>query len=161
MGEASSTKRHQGDIVSPEKRSRMMATVKQKDTRAELAVRRILKSLGIHYRIRNRDLPGSPDIANRSRGWAIFVNGCFWHGHRNCPRTKGGRVSRVPVSNRSFWEEKLVANRKRDARKCRQLRQAGFKVVIIWECQLSEPERLGKRLSSTLSGGIRARKTKR
>ena len=73
-----------GDIVSAETRSQMMRAVGQKATRPELQVRRLLRELGVGYRVVNRDLPGSPDVANRRRRWAIFVNGCFWHGHRNC-----------------------------------------------------------------------------
>lgn len=138
---------HDGDIVEPSVRSRMMSAVKQKDTDAEIRVRKTLRELGISYRVRNRDLPGSPDIANRRRRWAIFVNGCFWHGHRNCPKTKAKRTSRIPASNKIFWAEKIAANRRRDARKCRQLRALGFKVLIIWECQLSTPHAIFRRLS--------------
>src|SRR5437763_1873879 len=72
------------DIVNAKTRSRMMRAVGQEDTKAELRVRRLLHALGIRYRVRNRDLPGSPDIANRRSRWVIFVNGCFWHGHKNC-----------------------------------------------------------------------------
>ena len=143
------------DIVSPAVRSRMMRAVGQKDTKPELAVRRILRDLGLHYRVRNRDLPGSPDIANRKRRWAIFVNGCFWHGHRNCPKTKGGAGSRVPASNREYWAEKMAANRSRDARKCRELRKVGFRVFVIWECELRNPARLERRLSKLASSAAR------
>lgn len=135
------------DIVSAQTRSRMMRAVKQRDTSPEMAVRRILTDLGIHYRVQNRDLPGSPDIANRSRKWAIFVNGCFWHGHKNCAKTKGGKGSRVPVQNRGYWSEKFAENRQRDARKCRQLRQSGYKVLLVWECELADSRMLTERLS--------------
>lgn len=139
-----------GDIVSEQVRSRMMAAVGQRDTKPELLVRSLLRELGVSYRVQNRDLPGSPDIANRSRGWAIFVNGCFWHGHKNCPRLKTGGESRVPVQNRPYWAEKLKANRVRDARKCRQLRRLGLRVLIVWECELRDVETLASRLSSFL-----------
>ncbi len=134
------------DIVSPDKRSEMMRAVAQQGTPPEMAVRGILRGLGVGYRIHNRDLPGSPDIANRSRRWAVFVNGCFWHGHKNCEKTKGGRTSRIPRKNAGFWQEKLVANRRRDARKCRELRRQGFDVLIVWECQLRAPEPVRERL---------------
>jgi DNA mismatch endonuclease, patch repair protein len=121
------------DIVTQTKRSQMMTAVRQQDTAPELAVRRILSSLRIRYRVSNRDLPGSPDVANRSRKWAIFVNGCFWHGHKNCPKTKSGPGEfRVPRSNRIFWREKLKANRSRDARAMRELRARGFSVILVW-----------------------------
>ena len=124
------------DIVSPACRSRMMKSVKQRHTAPELIVRQTLRQLGVAYRVHNRSLPGSPDIANRSRKWAIFVNGCFWHGHRNCPKTVSGRAGRIPESNRLFWQTKLVANRRRDAQKILELRSLGFRVKVIWECQL-------------------------
>jgi DNA mismatch endonuclease, patch repair protein len=134
------------DIVSPQIRSRMMAAVGQKDTRTEMAVRRILHALGIRYRIRNRDLPGSPDIANRAGRWAVFVNGCFWHGHKNCRKTKSTSSARVPKTRADFWSEKLVANRARDAKRCRELRRMGYRVMIVWECNLALAEELGLRL---------------
>ena len=147
-----------GDIVSPQTRSRMMAAVRQQDTRAELAVRGILHALGIRYRIRNRDLPGSPDVANRSSGWAIFVNGCFWHGHKNCTKTKSTKGARVPKTRADFWFGKLAANRRRDARHCRELRQMGYRVLIVWECDLFHAEGLGSRLRKFCAKAKRCRK---
>src|ERR1035441_5333962 len=101
------------DVVSITKRSEMMRSVRQTGTRPELAVRRLLRTLGLKYRVRNRDLPGSPDIANRRRKWAIFVNGCFWHGHKNCPKTKSGTGPRVPVGNQPFWRENRARSEER------------------------------------------------
>jgi len=138
------------DTVAPEVRSRIMRAVKQRDTSAELSVRRILRGLGLHYRVFNRDLPGSPDIANRRRRWAVFVNGCFWHGHKNCRKTKSCRKERIPASNREYWGPKIAENRLRDARKCRQLRAAGFKVVIVWECKLRDQDSVAARLGRCL-----------
>ena len=138
------------DVISKEVRSMIMRAVGQRDTSAELAVRRLLTSLGFRYRVRNRDLPGSPDLANRAKNWVLFVNGCFWHGHKHCVKTKSGRVPRLPSSNRGYWKPKILDNRKRDARKCRELRARGFTVAVVWECQLSDPERLGLRLSNRL-----------
>lgn len=139
------------DIVSKEKRSSMMSAVAQKDTPPERAVRRILRALGHHYRVRNSDLPGSPDIANRSRRWAVFVHGCFWHGHKNCPKTKSGSGFRIPKSNAEFWREKLVANRLRDARAIRELREREFTVILVWECELREPQAVADRLARVLT----------
>jgi DNA mismatch endonuclease, patch repair protein len=139
-----------GDVVSPEVRSRIMKSVGQRNTRAEREVGVILRGIGVSYRLSNRDLPGSPDFANRRRRWAVFVNGCFWHGHKNCPKTKSGREPRVPEGNRGYWREKLTQNRVRDARKCRDLRRLGFRVVLVWECQLRDPCRVEERLTRLL-----------
>ena len=145
------TARKDADIVSREVRSRMMRAVGQRDTGPEIAVRRILRNLGIGYRVRNRDLPGSPDIANRKRCWAIFVHGCFWHGHQNCQKTKGGESGRIPKQNRAFWTEKIRANRKRDKRKESELRRAGYRVFVVWECALQNPEAVRRRLARLLA----------
>ena len=139
------------DIVSPATRSRMMKAVKQANTRAEIEVRELVTALGGRYRLRNRDLPGSPDLANRTKRWAVFVNGCFWHGHKNCSKTKGGAGSRIPRVRHHFWRNKLQDNRRRDARKCQELRHRGFRVVIVWECQLRNIAQLRRRLLRFLS----------
>jgi DNA mismatch endonuclease, patch repair protein len=138
------------DIVPPTVRSRIMKAVGQKNTRPEIALKSILKDLGISYRLHNRNLPGSPDFSNRSHGWVIFVNGCFWHGHKNCSKTKGGRGPRLPFNNREFWAAKFLDNRQRDARKCLELRRLGLKVLLIWECQLREPLLVAERITKTL-----------
>ena len=135
------------DIVSRRKRSEMMGAVGQKDTPPEMTVRAMLTALGYRYRVKNRNLPGSPDIANRSRRWAIFVHGCFWHGHKNCPKTKSAAGTfRVPKTNEAFWREKLEANRARDSRAIRELRRRKFEVLVIWECSLRDPEGVSGRL---------------
>ena len=128
----------------------MMRAVKTSNTRAELEVRKLVTALGVRYRLRNRDLPGSPDLANRTRRWVVFVNGCFWHGHKNCPKTRGGAGSRVPKVRHRFWRKKLQGNRRRDATKCRALRFLGFRGVIVWECQLRNIARLRDRLQKLL-----------
>lgn len=148
----------QFEIVDEPTRSRMMAAVRQTDTKPELAVRRLLRSLGVSYRIRNRDLPGSPDIANRSRRWAVFVNGCFWHGHKNCRKTKSTTSARVPKTRAEFWSRKLNANRARDARRCSELRQIGYRVLIVWECQLNQQEATWQRLNRFCMGRKKCRK---
>lgn len=139
--------RETGDVVSRKTRSRIMTAVAQSNTSVERAVRQILTTIGARYRLNVRALPGSPDIANQSKGWAVFVNGCFWHGHRNCPRLKSDRNERVPVANRGYWEEKLRANRSRDARKVRELRRLGLRVMLVWECELNDPASLLGRLA--------------
>ena len=115
-------------ILDPRTSSRL-GKIRQADTAPELIVRSILRGLGHQYRVRNRDLPGSPDIANRARRWAVFVHGCFWHRHHGCPRAT------TPRRNRSFWLEKFAMNRRRDSRVAKALREQNFRVLVIWECQ--------------------------
>lgn len=123
---------------SPE-RAALLARVKQKKTKPEETVARLLRDLGLAYRRNVRALSGSPDFANRSKGWAIFVNGCFWHHHTGCRRAT------VPKNNRAFWTEKFAANRRRDAAKIRALRALGLRVLVIWECEV---ETCGPRLAA-------------
>lgn len=113
-------------------RSELMARVRQRDTSAERAVRSIVHRLGHRYRTNARDLPGSPDLVNRRQGWAIFVHGCFWHGHQGCKKAT------VPKTRRDWWRRKLCENRQRDRRKARQLEALGFSVLTIWECEFQE-----------------------
>ena len=128
-------------LRTTKERSLRMAGVRQTATRPELVVRNILRSLGVHYVTRNRNLPGSPDIANRSRKFAIFVHGCFWHRHRNC------RMTTTPKRNRAFWESKFRMNIQRDRLAVHALRDLGFRVLIIWECQTRDSERLNSRIA--------------
>lgn len=126
-------------IVSPE-RSKLMARVRQSGTSAELAFRKIFNELGLHYRTKADDLPGTPDIVNRKRKWAIFVHGCFWHAHRGCKKSK------LPKSNRDFWKKKFDDNRRRDKDKIKQLEQKGFSVLVVWECELGNKEELKEKI---------------
>jgi len=143
-------RRRRERIVTDAATSRRMADVRQRDTTPELAVRRALTMLGLRYRVRNRDLPGSPDIANRTRKWAVFVHGCFWHRHPGCVR------STTPKRNRAFWKKKFEANVERDARAVAALRERGFRVVTVWECETEvDPARL-VRLLRHCFGGRRA-----
>lgn len=141
------------DSVSNAVRSRMMAAVRQQDTAPEMSVRAILRSLGATYRINNRDLPGSPDVANRKRKWAVFVNGCYWHGHKRCKKTKGGATFRVPVTNAAFWRDKFIANRKRDASSIKSLRRLGYTVILVWECELLSRQSVIERFRKLISNG--------
>src|SRR2546423_7831167 len=120
--------------------SARMALIRQKDTAAEILVRRALRALGLGFRIRNHDLPGSPDIANRSRRWAVFVHGCFWHRHPGCSRTT------TPKRNRGFWEAKFASNQIRDRRVMADLRRHGYTAVTVWECEAEKPLTLIRRL---------------
>jgi DNA mismatch endonuclease (patch repair protein) len=108
--------------------SARMGRVRQKATLPELVVRGLLAELGQRYRLHNRDLPGSPDLANRRARWALFVHGCFWHRH-------GCSATTTPTRNREFWEAKFARNVARDARAVEELRAAGYLVIVVWECQ--------------------------
>ena len=116
-----------------------MARVRQSGTAPELVVRQLLRSMDIAYRIGGKGLPGRPDLCNRRRGWAIFVHGCYWHQHTGCSRAT------TPKNNASFWAEKFVANRRRDARAVRDLRRMGLRVLIVWECEVKN-DRAGAKL---------------
>lgn len=121
-------------------RSALMGRVRQRGTNPELIVGEWLRVVGRFYRKSARKLPGSPDFVNRRWRWAIFVNGCYWHHHRNC------RKATIPTRNREFWVEKFETNRRRDARALRELRRRGFRVLSIWECETKQSERLQARL---------------
>ena len=132
------------DSISPAERSEIMARVRSKNSRPELFVRKLVFALGYRYRLHAKDLPGHPDIVFRKRRKVIFVHGCFWHRHASCA------LARLPKSRLEFWVPKLEGNRKRDEKNKRELARRGWKVLIIWECQLKSPERLGARIGRFL-----------
>jgi DNA mismatch endonuclease, patch repair protein len=109
-----------------------MKRVRQHDTAPEMAVRSLLHRAGLRFRLCPKDLPGRPDLANRRARWAVFVHGCFWHAHAGC------HLATVPKSNRPFWIAKFAANRRRDARKVEALRDLGYNVAIVWQCELAD-----------------------
>jgi len=117
------------DRVTPERRSFIMSKVGQKDTKPEMILRRALHARGYRYRLHRRDLPGTPDLVFHSRRKVIFVHGCFWHGH-DC--SKGRR----PTSNVEFWNEKLDRNLARDTANITRLRDMGWQVLVVWECEM-------------------------
>lgn len=121
-----------------------MARVKSRDTAPERAVRRILTGLGYRYRLHRADLPGTPDIAFIGRRKAIFVHGCFWHGH-DCPR--GGRA---PKANAEYWRNKIARNRDRDAAVRRRLAETGWDSRIVWECELRNETVVARELTDWL-----------
>jgi DNA mismatch endonuclease, patch repair protein len=132
------------DVYPPDKRSAVMRRVKGKDTSPELAVRKALTALGARYRLHRADLPGKPDIVLPGRRLALFVHGCFWHGH-DCPRG-----ARVPKQNRDYWVAKIDRNRARDAKSHEALVALGWRVETIWECELKDAAALEARLASLL-----------
>ena len=121
-----------------------MRRVKGRDTSPEMKVRRALTRLGARYRLHRKDLPGKPDIVLPGRRLAVFVHGCFWHGH-DCAR--GGRV---PKQNRDYWLSKVARNVARDARHATVLAGSGWRVEVIWECELKDPAALEVRLRRLL-----------
>lgn len=115
-----------------------------RNTRPEMVVRRLAHAMGYRYRLHRRDLPGCPDLVFPSRRKIILVHGCFWHRHR----CRKGRST--PRTRKRFWREKFEANRKRDRRFRRQLRRRGWKVLVIWECQTRDADRLAPRMRAFL-----------
>jgi DNA mismatch endonuclease (patch repair protein) len=135
---------HRTDVFDAAARSAVMRRVKGRDTGPELKLRRILWSLGARYRLNRKDLPGSPDVVMAGRRLAIFVHGCFWHGH-DCPRG-----ARVPKTNRDYWIGKVARNRARDAKACEALSAGGWRVETIWECEMKDEPALRARLQGVL-----------
>lgn len=128
------------DSVTRERRSEIMSRVRSKDTGPERVVRRLIHGMGYRYGLHRRDLPGTPDLVFPSRVKVIFINGCFWHGH------KCALGQRMPKSRRDFWVPKIDGNRRRDARKKGALRRMGWGVLTVWECQLTALERLKNKI---------------
>jgi DNA mismatch endonuclease, patch repair protein len=120
------------DRVSQKRRSEIMALVKGKDTKPEMAIRQKLHRLGYRYRVHRKDLPGKPDLAFSRLRKAIFVHGCFWHGHDNCS------YGRLPKSNLEYWSRKLERNKERDAENIRCLLEMGWEVAVVWQCELKD-----------------------
>lgn len=123
------------DVVTKEKRSAMMAGIKGKNTQPEIAIRKALYGKGYRYRLHAKDLPGKPDLVFPKYRTVIFVHGCFWHRH-NC------HLFKWPSTRREFWEEKITGNANRDILHRTRLVEAGWKIVIIWECAMKGKHRL-------------------
>ena len=132
------------DVYPADKRSAVMRRVKGRDTTPEVKVRRALTALGARYRLHRKDLPGSPDIVLPGRRLALFVHGCFWHGH-DC-----ARGARVPKQNRDYWVAKVGRNAARDAWSRTALEAGGWRVEILWECELKDVAALRARLAQLL-----------
>jgi DNA mismatch endonuclease (patch repair protein) len=132
------------DVFDARKRSAVMRRVKGRDTTPERTVRRLLTALGARYRLHRKDLPGNPDIVMPGRKLAVFVHGCFWHGH-DC-----ARGARVPRQNRDYWTAKVARNVARDQRTREALTGAGWRVETIWECELKDEAAVSARLKAVL-----------
>jgi DNA mismatch endonuclease (patch repair protein) len=132
------------DVFSPAHRSQIMRQVHSKDTRPELTVRRLVHGMGYRYRLHSKNLPGCPDLMLTAHKKAIFVHGCFWHRHE-CPSAT------LPKSNRDYWERKQNRNAARDKENIRALRGLGWKVLIIWECEIKDVKRLQRQVQRFLA----------
>jgi DNA mismatch endonuclease (patch repair protein) len=132
------------DTVTPATRSRMMAAVRSKNTKPELAVRSLVHELGFRFRLHRTDLPGTPDLVFPRLRCVLFVHGCFWHRHQNCPATT------TPKDNAEYWGAKFERNVERDHAAARELRALGWQVLVIWECQTRNAPQLRQKLKRFL-----------
>ena len=124
------------DPLTTRQRSELMSRIRSKDTRPEMLVRRLVHGMGYRYRLHAKELPGRPDLVFRPGRKAIFVHGCFWHRHEGCP------ANRMPRTRREFWRRKLNGNVQRDLRNQETLEREGWRVLIIWECETKDLDRI-------------------
>lgn len=134
------------DTLTPMERSERMSLIKERDSRPEMVVRRLVHGLGYRYRLHRRDLPGRPDLVFGKRQKIIFLHGCFWHRHDD----SACKLARLPKTRLDFWLSKLEANRARDVKNQERLKEMGWDYLVIWECQLRDKEQLAKRIQSFL-----------
>lgn len=134
------------DIFSKKKRSQIMSKITGKNTKPEIIIRKIAHSLGYRFRLHKKDLPGKPDIVFPKYKKVIFVNGCFWHGHKNCNRSK------LPTTNKKFWKEKIEGNKKKDQSNYYQIKKIGWDYLIVWQCviKISNRNKLEKKIQKFL-----------
>lgn len=138
------------DVVDPATRSRMMAGIRNRDTKPEIVVRKALFAAGFRFRLHRRDLPGRPDIVLPGKRIAVFVHGCFWHMHEGCKNAK------LPSTHTDFWREKLGRNVERDRANVNALLGLGWRVLVVWECATRETRAecaLSSALASWIDGG--------
>jgi DNA mismatch endonuclease, patch repair protein len=133
------------DIFSEEQRSYVMSRVSSKDTKPEKIVRSFLHRSGFRFRLHMLNLPGKPDIVLAKYMTVIFVHGCFWHRHKDC------RKATTPQSRKEFWEEKFKRNVIRDKENCKALRSDGWKIFVVWECELANAQKRSQRLANLVS----------
>ena len=117
-----------------EQRSRNMSAIKSKNTKPEIKVRKVLHSMGYRFRLHSKDLPGSPDIVLPKYKTVIFVHGCFWHRHKNC------KYASTPKTRQEFWEAKFRENINRDKLNQEKLSSKGWKIIIVWECEIKDKD---------------------
>jgi DNA mismatch endonuclease (patch repair protein) len=140
------------DFLTPAQRSERMSRIRGKDSQPELALRRGLHRLGLRYRLHAKDLPGKPDLVFPRYKAVVFVHGCFWHRHEGC------KIATIPKSNTPFWVEKFTKNKSRDARVADSLKNLGWRVFVVWECDLA-PSKVTK-TADQLHAAIRSEEQK-
>lgn len=136
------------DTLTPAERSERMSRVKGRDTGPEREVRKVLRSLGYRYRLCVKGLAGRPDIVFKARRRVIFVHGCFWHRHDGC------KLARLPKSRVDFWTSKLAGNSDRDKMNMDKLHEDGWKVLIIWECEITDRKKITDRIESFMAESL-------
>lgn len=135
------------DTISSDRRSKIMSHIKSKDTSVEMMVRRRLFAMGYRYRVNYKALPGKPDIVFTKKKIAIFIHGCYWHGH-GC----GSRYAHTSQSNKAYWGPKIERTKQRDQEHIQALEDNGWKVIILWECQIkTDFETVIRALTNTIS----------
>ena len=133
------------DHLSPAERSRNMGKIKSKNTKPEKIVRSLLHSHGFRFRLHNKNLPGRPDITLKKYNTVIFVNGCFWHHHKNCRRAN------IPKSNKGYWIPKIERNKIRDKKNFAELKKLKWKVLVVWECEVKNTDKVWSKLNKYLA----------
>ncbi len=134
------------DTFTKSQRSEIMRHVAGKDTKPERVVRSLLHRQGFRFRLHRKDLPGKPDIVLPKWGAVVFVHGCFWHRHPHCKRAT------MPADNADYWRAKFARNKARDKANVKKLEKLGWRVIIVWECELKRLDELGERLRLEISG---------
>ena len=136
------------DTLTPTERAKRMSLIRAKNTAPEIRVRKLLHRMGYRYRLHAKELPGKPDIVFRKRRIAVFVHGCFWHRHS----AESCKLARLPKSRLDFWEPKLTKNRERDEKAISALEEAGWRVLVVWECESGHTEQLENKLRAFIEG---------
>lgn len=126
------------DTLTPRERSERMSRIRGKDSSPEMQLRRLLHGMGFRYRLHVKGLPGKPDLVFPSRRAVIFMHGCYWHRHNGC------KLARLPKSNLNFWKGKLEENKRRDAVNRKRLKALGWRVLVVWECELHDTDRVSR-----------------
>ncbi|MBW2662975.1 MAG: DNA mismatch endonuclease Vsr [Deltaproteobacteria bacterium] len=134
------------DIISEERRSWNMSRIRGKDTKPEIIVRSMLHRMGYRFRLHRKDLPGKPDIVLPKYNTVIFVHGCFWHRHKRC------KFAYTPKSRVKFWKDKFAETVKRDKQHLKQLKEKGWEVFIVWECETKDMDKLKKIINKITQG---------
>lgn len=134
------------DKITKERRSENMRRIRSKDMKPEMIVRKLVHGMGYRYRLHRKDLPGKPDLVFGPKKKVIFVHGCFWHQHDD-PECK---IARKPKSNNTYWDSKLQRNIERDAENQRKLKEMGWDVLTVWECEVREAGQLSQKISQFL-----------